>query len=567
VADVFAFQADGTVQAITADGTVAWTADVSKAQYVDSVFWAVPDFQGGLVVTDDTGDCDTYRLDGITGRPYPRYTPSDGSSALSSPVVHPDGTIFTAEDLPEAPYLQVTGIDPTTGAVKFRVPADTAGCDRGDFITQIIIAGDGYAYMSYSCTVHWDYTHVVSHLGLLRVNSSGQNNQIFDLTESDTGWAPTPMITNGDQGILLAWYKSGSDDLNVATATGGSLGPIGTLAIPGGLVSGPLLQTQDGTFITIGGTWEEDGMAYSLVAFDATGNVRWMAPGNYMPMIATADGGVIAKLCGWAPYADCTGPAVTFDQNGNATGQMAILPTYSWFGNSYQVGSVDQVSAGLLDIADSFWAFAQGNASGNGTANRPLAKTVQQLIAQIALGYVGSQNWVGLGHPACNQFVQKVLEDSGQQVPYSTNWIRRVADFFGLLHSPLYYPALAGDWASRTSVLGCWHNVTFNGPPRLGGENPLPADLSKPGDIIAEAINYFNATGHVGIVAGAQQTVSADSAAACFPPYSPTETIDISDYGFRPDNWVDPYKDPQTGQPCRTSGKKSNAVVKRFVCQ
>ena len=29
VADVFAFQADGTVQAITSDGTVAWTADVS----------------------------------------------------------------------------------------------------------------------------------------------------------------------------------------------------------------------------------------------------------------------------------------------------------------------------------------------------------------------------------------------------------------------------------------------------------------------------------------------------------------------------------------------------------
>ena len=31
VADVFAFQADGTVQAITSDGITAWTANVSQA--------------------------------------------------------------------------------------------------------------------------------------------------------------------------------------------------------------------------------------------------------------------------------------------------------------------------------------------------------------------------------------------------------------------------------------------------------------------------------------------------------------------------------------------------------
>jgi hypothetical protein len=360
VADVFAFQADGTVQAITADGTTAWTADVSKGHWVDSVFWVVPDFQGGLVVSDDIGDADTYKLDGITGRPYPRYTPSDGSGPAWSPVVHPDGTIFTAEEIPEAPYIQVTGIDPSTGAVKFRVPADTAGCVADFRVEQIIIAGDGYAYMSYECEVDRLDTHVVTHLGLLRVNTSGQNDQILDLTEWDTGWAATPMITNADQGILLAWYKSGSDDMNVATATGGSLGPIGTLAIPGGVVSGPLLQTQDGTFITSGGTWEEDGMASSLVAFDATGNVRWMVPGNYWPMIATADGGVIAKVCGWAPYADCTGPAVTFDQNGNATGQLASLPTQSWTGYSYQVGSIEQFIGSWYLLAAGFWELEGG---------------------------------------------------------------------------------------------------------------------------------------------------------------------------------------------------------------
>jgi cell wall-associated NlpC family hydrolase len=402
---------------------------------------------------------------------------------------------------------------------------------------------------------------------LLRVNSAGVSDTIkimdwsSEFIDGDIPVTLAGMITNADQGVLLSWnYMEGDGTWKSAMAvtTGTSVSLISQPPIldPSDPIV-PVLQAQDGSFV---GTTSDGGY---MIAFDGTGNVRWTVPGLYQPQIATADGGVIAQAWDWNT-GHFTGPAITFDQNGNATGQLD-LPTYSWFGNSYQVGSVEQVLASLLNIADSFWAFAQGNASGNGTANRPLAKTVQQLIAQSALGYVGSQNWVGLGHPACNQFVQKVLEDAGQQVPYSTNWVRRVADFFGLLHSPLY-PALAGDWASRTRVLGCWHNVTFDGPPRLGGD-PLPADLSKPGDIIAEAINYSNATGHVGIVVGAQQTVSADSAAACFPPNSPTETIDISDYGFRPDSWVDPYTDPQTGQPCRSNGKKSNAVVKRFVCQ
>jgi len=46
VADVFAFQNDGTVAAIASDGTTAWTADVSQAYYQ-----VLPDFQGGLVFT------------------------------------------------------------------------------------------------------------------------------------------------------------------------------------------------------------------------------------------------------------------------------------------------------------------------------------------------------------------------------------------------------------------------------------------------------------------------------------------------------------------------------------
>jgi hypothetical protein len=66
---VFAFQNDGTVQAITADGTTAWTADVSQAGPV------LPDFQGGLVVM---GWNSIVGLDGMTGQPKFTYTPQSG---------------------------------------------------------------------------------------------------------------------------------------------------------------------------------------------------------------------------------------------------------------------------------------------------------------------------------------------------------------------------------------------------------------------------------------------------------------------------------------------------------
>jgi hypothetical protein len=76
---------------------------------------------------------------------------------------------------------------------------------------------------------------------------------------------------------------------------------------------------------------------------------------------------VIAQGYDLASYS-CTGPVVTFDQNGNATGQMASLPTYSWLGYAYQDGPVDQVVSPALYLALGFWSFLGGNHSGNGTA-------------------------------------------------------------------------------------------------------------------------------------------------------------------------------------------------------
>ena len=74
VADVFSFEGDGTVAAITSNGT-AWTADLSSS------LTALPDFLGGLMSANFVpGNCCSLasitRLDGITGQVDATFTPS-----------------------------------------------------------------------------------------------------------------------------------------------------------------------------------------------------------------------------------------------------------------------------------------------------------------------------------------------------------------------------------------------------------------------------------------------------------------------------------------------------------
>jgi hypothetical protein len=90
-----------------------------------------------------------------------------------------------------------------------------------------------------------------------------------------------------------------------------------------------------------------------MVAFDASGNTRWIVP-NETPQIATADGGVIGQS------------GMTYDQNGNATGMMS-LATPSWAAEAYSL-----LSGGVADLvlppppyASSFGTVAGGNLSEN----------------------------------------------------------------------------------------------------------------------------------------------------------------------------------------------------------
>ena len=148
----------------------------------------------------------------------------------------------------------------------------------------------------------------------------------------------------------------GGSAINLLAVTGGSVTSKTTLPSQITWLQ-PVLQAQDGTFLGLV-NYDWDPADDFLAAFDQSGNIQWSKPGYYA-QIATADGGVIAQ--------SYSGQSVTFDAGGNATGQMANMPTYSWKG-AYQLGSTVSVVPGfdLSNMAISFAAVRGGNLTGNG---------------------------------------------------------------------------------------------------------------------------------------------------------------------------------------------------------
>ncbi len=386
VADVFAIhdssdQSDPTVvQAITSDGVTAWTATLGPGAAL------LPDFQGGLVVSDNQG---IRKLDGITGQSYPAYPP--GGEPLA---VHTDGTIFTVVYDTDG-KRSVVGIDPISGAQKFSVllddrepyyplePPGNLTCSTGTWFNragwgaQMIVAGDGYAYVGYGIAefgINCSGDSAISHVMLARIGTDGSYSKIpvRDVVysgcclpqEDEVG---VSMISNGDTGVLVSWSSVWYGDVNdvpeqfgMAITNGTSLTPINVPAVSDQSSAViPELQLQDGSFV--GTVYQTNGQQI-MIGFDASGSLRWSVP-NEQPQIATADGGVIGSS------------GITYDQNGNAAGLIANLPAYSWLGYWYQIGSAEQSLLIPLDFALSFTAFVPGSPrpAAQGTA----AKLVQ----------------------------------------------------------------------------------------------------------------------------------------------------------------------------------------------
>jgi hypothetical protein len=397
VADLFALQNDGTVQAITSDGLTAWSANVAQPGSTLVVAnsppaggpytLVLPDFQGGLAVfNDNANNASIVKLDGITGLPYPAYAPGSTTTILSF-AVNTDGTIFALQEnvTNGTAVTSIVGIAPTTGTQIFSVPLVNAGT----ILDTLIVAGDGYAYVVYdTATPVPNGGGNILQFMLLRVNSAGASDYIpirqfqppvpsYAPAGPFVGPAPT-FITNADTGILLSWYDP-EDGYSMAITSGTTVtlisppvvpeevspllpmpGPFGPFA-NWGIV--PILQSEDGSFVGTVPVGDPYNPQINMISFDQTGNVRWMVP-NDQPQIATAGGGVIGQS------------GITYDQNGNATGRSSLSATVSpgWFGNilgtaySAQSGAVVLSAASSVHYAPTFAAFQGGNASSNGTA-------------------------------------------------------------------------------------------------------------------------------------------------------------------------------------------------------
>jgi hypothetical protein len=370
VADVFALQNDGTLQAITSDGITAWTADVSH-----SSGWVLADFRGGLVAVSGPGSR-TYRLlattittfDGLTGQPYPLYVITNPDlSGLWSVAVHPDGTIFAHFNTVEtsgAAHSTVVGIDPTTGAQKFSISLPNLR-DASD----IIVAGDGYAYMPYAVEANG-----AVHLKVLRVSSSGAYDQfaVFDWNLpyhylfTFLGW--NTLINSADDGVVLSWWDTITLGQSSPAPHWTRISSAGMSDSSGPVIAGqeqvpisPMLQHEDGSFVgvaLVGDKWASyNQLVPYMVGVGPTGSVLWSVA-NEQPQTATEDGGIIGKS------------GIIYNQNGSATGQ-TNMATESWRGNMYQQGSVQQILAAIIRKAKSLWAQVGGNPSGNNSAGRP----------------------------------------------------------------------------------------------------------------------------------------------------------------------------------------------------
>lgn len=129
-------------------------------------------------------------------------------------------------------------------------------------------------------------------------------------------------------------------------------------------------------------------------------------------------------------------------------------------------------------------------------------------IAQVAKSKVGSSDWkyseergdFPKNTNKCNLFVYEVAVAAGATPPTVPRYV-----IFNR-------PPTAGEWATPSVSINGWTVVT----------DP------QPGDVVAEAHNYADATGHVGIVTGDKLTTSASALVG--------GVIVENDWGFRSDN-------------------------------
>ena len=200
------------------------------------------------------------------------------------------------------------------------------------------------------------------------------------------GGAGSNIITNADHGALYSWnvsktcYEnspadptrpwrqftqtdptclSGIGEEHLTVTAGGSIASdvVWDPGVPDAYEPvAPSLQLEDGSFAGTVNAFSGE----TLLVFDASGAIKWTLPDHYPVMVTP--GGLVASG-GSGTY--------LFDATGNATTQIASVPTYSWKKHSYaeaQTGITQTVARDDVKWGTSYAAMLQGNPSATGTA-------------------------------------------------------------------------------------------------------------------------------------------------------------------------------------------------------
>ena len=606
------------ISAFTSDGQQLWQANLGPAG-------ASPDGFGGILTSSGAGlfpfiTVTTTDRDGVTGSPVWSYSTL---AQVSRPAIRQDGTIFQIETTPpdannfNSDSSSLVALDGTVGAPLPRVPLPSStfksidcngvvlrDLEEGPFLlSNLAIDSDGTlsvaievetSVSNYSCSGGLVSAPFTSALSLFQLKPDGSTSltpihtNTEDLATATTGRVPRAwpwqVIPDGRGGSLVAWTDySPEQPFDYIT----HLAPSGQYDYPFPSLS------QTISSMVLG----DNGAAYAtdsqtIQAFDInSGQPLWTYVSQALDGIAiiasTSGGGLVAKeFLGFRQETplrfDSTG-LPTYDGTGSATPASSFGSSLSasWTADLNGLATTPSSSGALLpvslafqpfDVANIIWTQPFADPSGSGGATQPIASQARVQIAATALGYVGSQNWLDDPNPSdpapnhCNIFVHDVLKQVGLTPPDSdlSSRRRRFAYLVGLVDSP-FYPARAGDWANPAKILKGWKTVLI---PVGAPTGSYPPDFSLPGDIIAEAIQYSDATGHVGIIVNnlQHQTASADSTTSCDFSGLPAGVITITDYGFRPDNYQRICQTPN-GNILLTHGQERYAVVKRFFGQ
>jgi trimeric autotransporter adhesin len=345
VADTFALNNDCNAQAVTSMGLVGWTANVgtsatsvlienggqSTIKTTTACNQAVADFQGGLIAVNQSSLPDAngqivnsayiQRFDGLTGQAYPAYNLQNPTGNLPVALPHSDGTIFTLDG------GNVVGIDPTSGSPKFTVQLPQSSiistgqvCVYGPpnriqsaastvtlpatFLTQPIIAGDGYFYVVYTnfeetgnstiippsdggldqCAYPSPGTGTLNvHYAMLRVGSSGDWSSVSlgDLNNSNAGY-------QSDSGNCPPVYNADG-----TVFTGGNIGISNTSGMGVASIGGGLLTDGDQGVVLSWTQGRSPYVTYSCSNIQGFNNV--VAPGFYQTKVTIFNGGGISS--------------------------------------------------------------------------------------------------------------------------------------------------------------------------------------------------------------------------------------------------------------------------------